>query len=86
MNSSVFGRLLMLLFLGNLSPQNDSFHGNRVAAGLQIRTLPQISGKSRIFKFENYVPHQILRKPKFFGSDSIPVSYTHLTLPTNREV
>ena len=36
--------------------------------------------------FDNYGEEYDRAADKYFGSNRRPVSYTHLTLPTNREV
>ena len=64
----------------------------RQADGAIIATLGETVviatavGAKKVAEDQDYFPLSVNYQEKYYAAGKIPVSYTHLTLPTNREV
>ena len=79
-DSDISQDTLVRKFIDSIDPIELKWHRDD-----EDRTIVSINETDWMIQLENRLP-QDLNSPVFISRGEWPVSYTHLTLPTNREV
>ena len=87
---SIVGVSLVLLLMGIMGWVFMNFQraGNVFKEDIKLQAFLRTSNKDTISQIQQYIAHQPYSKDvQYVNKETAkPVSYTHLTLPTNREV